>query len=583
MGVRRWLWAILLGILLLVGVEALGSEVPEEAIIFRDKAKTLSQGDFPAQISRDVAGDLESLLLTELQQMPAQVDITSFQLSPGDFHSLFTTVLDRHPELFFVTGGYSYYMIDGCITRFLPEYKYTAEELPAWQAVYRSGLNAILSYANQGGNTVARLLRAHDYICANYQYDRSYSIYSPEEMFKYKKGVCQAYTMIFRAVLNEMGLGNSTAVSHGMNHTWNMVRLNGNWYHIDVTWDDPLADIPLRAMHDCFLVSDSRLKQKSHYGWSGSIHASDTRYDYYFWQNINQAMAVIGNKAYYMSQSFTGYWRTVHCFDLGTGTDTEVYTFFYGMGGYDRKYTPVWVWQDILYYPIRNELYAVPLSGGTAKCVFETGKSSEWIFYMLGQGSTLNLYGAASAYVSGHKYSITMTTSYSLALDQEKITLLAGDTAQLTAVLTPENPEAEILWSSGNENVAKVENGLVTAVGPGLTEITAQYDEDTLAKCTVLVRSRDAMTLPPFLQMIEEEAFAGMPIREVILPEGIAQIGAKAFASCGQLSLCELPESLTQIAPDAFEKSVLFLCREGTYAHEFAVNNGYAFFLTGEE
>ena len=210
-------------------------------------------------------------------------------------------------------------------------------------------------------------------------------------------------------------------------------------------------------MHDCFLVSDSRLKQKSHYGWSGSIQASDTRYDYYFWQNINQAMAVIGNKAYYMSQSFTGYWRTVHCFDLSTGTDTEVHTFFYGMGGYDRKYTPVWVWQDILYYPIRNELYAVPLSGGMPQCVFRTNWYTEWIFYMLGQGSTLNLYGAASAYVSGHKYSITMTTSYSLALDQEEIRLMAGDAAQLTAVLTPENPEAEILWSTGNENVAKVD------------------------------------------------------------------------------------------------------------------------------
>lgn len=53
-------------------------------------------------------------------------------------------------------------------------------------------------------------------------------------------GVCQGYTMLYSALLNKVGIENGTVVSPAMNHQWSTIKLDGEWYHTDVTWDDPL-------------------------------------------------------------------------------------------------------------------------------------------------------------------------------------------------------------------------------------------------------------------------------------------------------------------------------------------------------
>ena len=71
--------------------------------------------------------------------------------------------------------------------------------------------------------------------------------------------------MIFRAGADVITLGN---------HTWNRIKLGGKWYHVDVTWDDPVPDQLGYAIHTYFLVSDAFLSstddgKRPHYGWKG--------------------------------------------------------------------------------------------------------------------------------------------------------------------------------------------------------------------------------------------------------------------------------------------------------------------------
>ena len=62
-----------------------------------------------------------------------------------------------------------------------------------------------------------------------------------------KKGVCESYARTYKLVLDELGIENilvtGTATnSNGMteDHMWNYVKLNGKWYAVDPTWDDPI-------------------------------------------------------------------------------------------------------------------------------------------------------------------------------------------------------------------------------------------------------------------------------------------------------------------------------------------------------
>ena len=86
-----------------------------------------------------------------------------------------------------------------------------------------------------------------------------------------------------------------------------------------------------------------------------------------------------------------------------------------------------------------------------------------------------------------------------------------------------------------------------------------------------LSASADELTLPGGLTAIEEEAFSGnTSLNEVILPDGIQSIGTKAFSGSG-ITRIYLPESLTYIAPDAFDQCgpVTGYGPEPTYASDY--------------
>lgn len=57
-----------------------------------------------------------------------------------------------------------------------------------------------------------------------------------------------------------------TAYNGTEDHAWNMVRLDGDWYCVDVTWDDPVSSTPVSpaAAHMYFNVTSDFMRQFGH-------------------------------------------------------------------------------------------------------------------------------------------------------------------------------------------------------------------------------------------------------------------------------------------------------------------------------
>ena len=55
--------------------------------------------------------------------------------------------------------------------------------------------------------------------------------------------VCEGYAECFTGLLKKAGIDAKTAEVPGV-HAWNLVKLNGKWYHMDLTWDDQVLDHP---------------------------------------------------------------------------------------------------------------------------------------------------------------------------------------------------------------------------------------------------------------------------------------------------------------------------------------------------
>lgn len=73
-----------------------------------------------------------------------------------------------------------------------------------------------------------------------------------------------------------------------------------------------------------------------------------------------------------------------------------------------------------------------------------------------------------------------------IKLDRDTLTIARGETATLTATVEPADTTDKVVWSSKDDNIATVKDGVVTAVGQGETTITATCGNQT-ASCKVIV------------------------------------------------------------------------------------------------
>lgn len=167
----------------------------------------------------------------------------------------------------------------------------------------------------------------------------------------------------------------------------------------------------------------------------------------------------------------------------------------------------------------------------------------------------------------------------SLSLNQSDLALYPCadyDQAQLEATITgTEYDLDDIIWTSTDETVAKVDNGVVYAVGKGTCTISASLPEreDVFAQCIVQVYTSDScLVLPSSTTLIEQEALFGTAVECVIIPQGTKTIGSRSFAQCKALFIVRIPDTVESIAPDAFDDSPMLtiLCSEGSAAHKYA-------------
>lgn len=100
----------------------------------------------------------------------------------------------------------------------------------------------------------------HDHIVNSTKYDEnnSFESYTAYNLITTGLSICGGYSDIMSIYLNTLGIKNYKIASS--NHIWNLVELDGIWYHLDVTWDDPIAsDGKQYLIHNFFMVTTDKL------------------------------------------------------------------------------------------------------------------------------------------------------------------------------------------------------------------------------------------------------------------------------------------------------------------------------------
>ena len=86
----------------------------------------------------------------------------------------------------------------------------------------------------------------HDWLTHNAYYDQTFTYYDADGVLLRGTGVCDSYAKAYVQLLQTAGLEAKrvTGYGNGDSHAWAVVKIDGEWYHIDPTWDDPLTGNP---------------------------------------------------------------------------------------------------------------------------------------------------------------------------------------------------------------------------------------------------------------------------------------------------------------------------------------------------
>ena len=168
-----------------------------------------------------------------------------------------------------------------------------AAVLAAWQSGNDAGLSpknlailnaarALLSEAvTEDMSDYEKELAVHDWLIDHAAYDEASLSHNPSSLpdpdnenpyglLVHGLGVCRGYCSTFQLLMDMLDIECITVDGYGRDegeHAWNMVRLDGDWYCVDVTWDDPLSSVtvPASRSHQYFNVTSNYLRSTDHH------------------------------------------------------------------------------------------------------------------------------------------------------------------------------------------------------------------------------------------------------------------------------------------------------------------------------
>ncbi len=181
----------------------------------------------------------------------AKIDLSSFGIPGKDIAGLVNSTINAHPDLFAVRSRRYSSDAEGRVVYLLVKYDDALDSEAFDRAVYQA-----LSIVSEGMSDTDRVVAIHDYLVANCEYaeefyesgeERGYIgedpmvTYSAYGALVNHSAVCNGYGLAFLYLMQKLGI-DAYYVANDY-HGWNLVKLGNNYYHVDCTWDDPVAAV----------------------------------------------------------------------------------------------------------------------------------------------------------------------------------------------------------------------------------------------------------------------------------------------------------------------------------------------------
>ena len=166
-----------------------------------------------------------------------------------ELYDVFFRLRLDYPEIFWVVSyRYKYYQ-DSPNIIFVPEYLFEKNKIREHQKAMQSRVEKLARPAAKFTEWEKEKY-IHDFICENITYDKLKKPYSHEIIGPLGQGVgvCEGIAKSVKVLCDALGVwcviaicGNNPEKGIKYRHTWNIVRIGGQYYHLDATFDNTLS------------------------------------------------------------------------------------------------------------------------------------------------------------------------------------------------------------------------------------------------------------------------------------------------------------------------------------------------------
>ncbi|WP_052343599.1 DUF5050 domain-containing protein [Bacillus massiliigorillae] len=295
-------------------------------------------------------------ILNALKNYQDTTTFPSKNISYKEVGPILTKVLADHPEIFYFQYKGTLFYSSGKIEL---KYKYSKATIKKMVQQLNMQVESIIdSTINDRASDFEKVKAIHDYVVLNSAYDYANFVnntipdasYNAYGLLINKIAVCDGYAKAMKLLLERVGIKTyyvTGTVNTGL-HAWNLVNIDGEYYYIDTTWDDPVPNRKGRISYKYFLVPTSYLKKdhawKSNefpnanvdkYAYLREMSSFQETENYYYYSNSNDS-----EKLYRINKDGSGKVKILNArAPYFVIKDKTIYFSNYSQGGYLYKAT----------------------------------------------------------------------------------------------------------------------------------------------------------------------------------------------------------------------------------------------------
>ena len=310
-------------------------------------------------------------IVKSLQNAESSATFNASSISYKDIGSLAAKAVANNPSISYYNGLTAF--SDGTI---IFKYEGNRKAILEKNKKVETEVNRIIKEKiKKGMSEIEKVKTIHDYLVLTVAYDYENFVKNnvSEDSFEAfgalinKVAVCDGYTKSMALLLNKIGIQTIqvSGSGNGGSHSWNMVKIEGQYYHIDTTWDDPVPNKPESVQYNYFLKNNKQLKVDHQWDETAYPIANSSKYNYFH----NMSKLVEKDGMYYYSDSKD---NQIYKMDKKTLKKTKV------LGDRAPYFTIHGQWIYYSNYSNGGYLYKVKLNGKEKKQI--NSKQSEVMF-----------------------------------------------------------------------------------------------------------------------------------------------------------------------------------------------------------